>query len=109
MYNVQLNSCILLGAKVEISPRDLHSELYVVLTYYSMMNFIAMNCPQGKIFHNNRFGKPICNPWGNCSMIYVDISAQTSIIKSRPKNDPRCPKITQNAQSWPNFIALSRP
>jgi hypothetical protein len=106
MYNVQLNSCILFGAKVEISPKGFTLGPNVIIEkVFSICDnllfndeLMAMNYPQGKIFHTNRFGKPICNPWGNCSMIYVDINAQTSIIKSRPKNNPRCPKCSKLAQ-----------
>ncbi len=66
-----------------------------------MLQFMAINYPQGKKNHTNDFGKPICNPWGHCSTIYVDIHVQASITKWAPHNHPRCPKITQNAQSWP--------
>ncbi len=57
-----------------------------------MLDFMAITYPQGKQIDTNKFGKPICNPWGHCSMIYPDIDVQACITKLKPKNNP-CSKL----------------
>jgi hypothetical protein len=56
LYNVQLNSCIPFGVKVEINPKGFalgrnivtKKKFQFVATYYSMLQFMAIDYPQGK-------------------------------------------------------------
>jgi hypothetical protein len=101
MANVQLQSNIHFSEKVEISPKGftLRGNVVIetktfqsIISYFSMLDFMAITYPQGKQIDTNKFGKPICNPWGHCSMIYPDIDVQACITKLKPKNNP-CSKL----------------
>jgi hypothetical protein len=65
-----------------------------------MMNFMAINGAPRKKKYSKRIGS-------QCTTLGVIV--QASIIKLGPKKQRKSPKITQNAQSWPNFTIYSWP
>ncbi len=76
----KLKSSISIGAKVEITPKgftlgvkaEIAKNIFNLpqVTNRQMPNFMALYWPQAWKKDIIEFGKPICNPWGQCFSIY---------------------------------------
>ncbi len=77
--NVQLKSCIPIGAKVEISPKGFTLGLKAEnRIFFSICPQVTNKCwtlcpcigAKAEKKYIMEFGKRICNPWSQCSSIY---------------------------------------
>ncbi len=64
---------------------------------------MALYWPQGWKKDTIEFGRPMCNPWGQCSSIYYyhDINVLAFISNLGPNNKPKMLKVA------PSFLALT--
>jgi hypothetical protein len=61
-----------------------------------MLNFMAVDWPQQGLKKDTiQFGKPICNPWSQCSSIYLipDVNVLAFISNLGPNNKPKMLKV----------------